>query len=112
MEEDMTDEQLLEAWYQYAAGAPGFIGGALRIQREKAFLSAEQQRALIGIQDEEYTALWLRLQAMPNPRPDQFATDLARIVAKVQSDGGTMPALDLARLGELIRAGLESKESV
>jgi hypothetical protein len=97
MEEPMT----LDAWYQYAAGAAGFIGEALRAQREKAFLLQEQQRAIIGIQSEQYNDLWLHLQAMPLPRPDQFETDLARIVAKVGGD------MDLERLGELIRAGLE-----
>jgi hypothetical protein len=106
MEEPMTDRQLLEAWYRYAAGAPGFIGSALRAQRTKAFLFQEQQRAIIGIQGEQYDYLWLRLQAMPTPRFDQFAADLARIVAKVSSDIGIVADLDLEQFGELIRDGL------
>lgn len=100
----MTDQHILDAWYRYAASADGFIGGALRKQREKAFLLQEQQRALIGIQGEQYDALWLCLQAMPLPRPDQCAADLARIVAKVSSEVETM--LNLEHLEELIRAGL------
>jgi hypothetical protein len=75
----MTDQESLDAWYHYAAGAAGCIGGAMRTQRMKAFLTQEQQRAMIGIPDERYDDLWVRLQAMPLPRPDHFETDLARI---------------------------------
>ena len=107
----MTDRELLEAWYRYAAGAAGFIGGALRTQRAKAFLVQEQQRAIIGIGGEQYDYLWLRLQAMPLPRSDQFAPDLARIVAKVSSDIGIVADLDLEQFGELIRDGLAEKKA-
>jgi hypothetical protein len=107
MEEPMTDRQLLDAWYQHAAGTPGFIGGALKAQREKAFLFQEQQRAIIGIQGEQYNQFWLQLQAMPLPRLGQFAEDLARIVTKVQEDLGMVADLDLERFEELIHAGLE-----
>ena len=103
----MTDKQLLEGWYQYTARATGFIGAALRTQREKVFLFQEQQRAIIGIQGKQYNYLWLRLQAMPLPRLDQFATDLAQIVAKVKSDVEPAATINLERLEELIRAGLE-----
>jgi hypothetical protein len=102
----MTDHQLLDAWYRHAASATGFIGGALRAQREKAFLFQEQQRAMLGIQDEQYNYLWLRLQAMPLPRTNQFGTDLARIVVKVSGDVGIVAALDLERFEELIQEGL------
>ena len=103
----MNDTQLLEEWYQYAARTTGSIGAALRTQRKKAFLFQEQQRAIIGIQDVQYNSFWLHLQAMPLPRPDQFTADLARIVAKVESDTAGEATVDVERLGELIRAGLE-----
>jgi hypothetical protein len=57
----MTDNQIGEAWYHYAALADGFIGGALRAQRMKAFLTQEQQRAMIRLLDGRYDQLWLRL---------------------------------------------------
>ena len=101
------DTQLLDAWRRHAAGAPGFIGRALRAQRAKAFLVQGQQRALIGILGEQYNVLWLRLQAMPLPRSNQFSADLARIVGKVQKDLEMVASLNLNRLEELIRAGLE-----
>jgi hypothetical protein len=107
MEEHMTDQHILEAWYRYAATATGFIGGALRTQRMKAFLTQEQQRTLIGIRDKQYDDLWVRLQAMPLPRSDQFETDLARVAAKVQKDGGIVAPLDLKQLRELILASLQ-----
>lgn len=102
----MTDKQLLEVWYQYAAGATGFIGGALRTQRVKSFQLQEQQRILIGIGGNQYNNLWLRLQAMPLPRSDQLAADLARIVAKVQEDLEIIADLDLEQLEKLLRASL------
>jgi len=102
----MPDKQLLEPWYHYAARATGFIGGALRTQRAQSFQLQEQQRKLIGIGGKQYDDLWLRLQAMPLPRSDQFAADLARIVAKVQEDLETVVDLNLEQLEELIRAGL------
>jgi len=107
MEEPMTDHQIVEAWYRYAAGAAGFIGGALRAQRERAFLTQEQQRAMIGILDRKYDHLWLRLQAMPLPRVAQFSTDLERIVAKVEGDLGTEATVDGEALEKLIRAGMD-----
>ncbi|HYU77182.1 MAG TPA: hypothetical protein VEL31_31315 [Ktedonobacteraceae bacterium] len=98
----------LDAWYRYAAGAAGFIGGALRAQRERVFMTQEQQRALLGILDGKYDQLWLRLQAMPLPRTDQVATDLQRIVAKVVSEVGREATVDRERLAELIRMGMET----
>jgi hypothetical protein len=56
----MNDKQILEKWYRYAAGADGFIGGALRTQREEAFLFQKQQRAMLGILDEKYEKQLLR----------------------------------------------------
>ncbi len=103
----MTDKHLLDTWYRHAAGATGFLGGALRAQREKAFLTQEQQRAIVGILDGRYDQLWLRLQAMPLPRTDQFATDLQRIMAKVVSEVGREAMVDRERLAELIRMGME-----
>ncbi len=103
----MTDKQMLEVWYRYAAHTEGFIGAALRDQRMKAFLFQEQQRTMIGILGSQYDQFWLRLQAARLPRLDQFATDLARIVAKVQEDLGIVANLDLEQFEKLIRAGLE-----
>ena len=102
----MTDKRLVERWYHYAAGADGFIGRALRVQRDKAFLFQQQQRTLLGIQDEKYNDLWLRLQAMPLPRTDQFMADLERIVAKAVSETGHA-TVNVECLGDLIHAGLE-----
>jgi hypothetical protein len=110
-DEQLTNEQLLDGWYHYVARSEGFIGAALCAQREKAFLVQEQQRAMLGILDKKYDQIWLRLQAMHLPRSDrysdQFAMDLARIVAKVVGDVGIEAAVDVERLGELLRAGLE-----
>jgi len=104
----MTNHHLLEAWYLYAARADGFLGAALRAARAQAFQTQEQQRALLGILDTHYDALWLRLQAMPLPRPCSFTADLARIVAHVESVTATGDAdLNLALLEELLRAGLQ-----
>ncbi len=103
----MTDKHVLDIWYRHAAGATGFLGGALRAHREKAFMTQEQQRAMLGILDGKYDQLWLRLQSMPLPRVDQFATDLRRIVAKVVSEVGKGATVDGERLAELIRAGVE-----
>jgi hypothetical protein len=104
----MNDQHIL-AWHRYAANAPGFIGEALYAQRAKAFLVQEQQRALIGIQAEQYNGLWERLQSMPLPRPNQFTEDLARIVAKVQGDTGVIADFNLEHLEELIQDGLGRK---
>jgi len=70
-------------------------------------MTQEQQRALLGILDGKYDQLWLRLQAMPLPRVDQFPTDLERIVAKVVSDMGREATVDGEGLEELIRAGMD-----
>ncbi|WP_126594049.1 hypothetical protein [Dictyobacter aurantiacus] len=51
------------------------------LSRQHTGLSLAQQRALLGLHDTSTDALWIRLQAMPLPRPQQFDTDLQRIVA-------------------------------
>lgn len=102
----MTNQERLEAWYRHAAGSAGFIGEALRAQRKRAFLLQEQQRAIIGLQGEQYNVLWLHQQAIPLPRRDHFAAHLARIAAKVQADLGKKVDLHLEHFEELIRAGL------
>jgi hypothetical protein len=103
----MEEKQILEDWYRYAARTTGFIGGALRIHREKMFLSQEQQRTMLDIRGEQYNDLWLRLQAMLLPRTDQFTEDLQRIVTKVTSEEDEKVTIDVERLAELIHAGLE-----
>src|SRR5690242_8834640 len=103
------DKHLLDAWYRYAARADGFIGGALRRQREAAFLFQEQQRTILGIEDARYDYLWLRLQAMPLPRMEHWTTDLTRLIAKVVNDVGVEATINEGRLGELIAAGLEAE---
>lgn len=101
------DKQIMDAWYQHAARADGSIGAALRRLRIKAFLTQEQQRAMLGILDGAYDHLWLHLQAMFLPRAHQFTTDLERIVEKVVVDEGREASIDRKHLEELICAGLE-----
>ncbi len=105
------DKQIMDAWYQHAAGVDGFLGAVLRRQRAKAFLTQEQQRAMLGILDRTYDHLWLHLQAMPLPRTDQFTTDLERMVEKVLGDEGREVNSERKQLEELIRAGLEEDSS-
>jgi hypothetical protein len=45
--------QLLDAWYHHAAQTTGFTGVALKAQRIKAFMTQEQQRAILGIMSVE-----------------------------------------------------------
>ncbi|WP_338250818.1 hypothetical protein [Dictyobacter halimunensis] len=67
----------------FAASAPGFLGHALHLYRQRTGLSSAQQRALLGLHNASTDALWTRLQAMPLPRPDHFDVDLQRIVADI-----------------------------
>ena len=98
------NHQQAPTWDQYAATAPGFLGAALRRQRMQAFLTREQQRALLGILDGKYDQFWRRLQTMPLPRQECCLLDLERIVAKVGEDVGVgeRATVDLAALSELI----------
>ena len=102
----VADKQILEKWYRYAAGADGFIGGALRRHRALAFFTQEQQRAHLGIRDKTYDRLWLRLQSMPLPRQERWIDDLKRIVEYVLSHEGVVCAVNTEALGELISSGL------
>jgi hypothetical protein len=101
------DRQLLDAWHHYAAKATGFIGASLQAQREKAFITQEQQRNFIGILQKQHDQAWLHLQAMPLPRAHQFTMDLERIVAKAMDDPERSTSVNLQHLEELIRAGLQ-----
>jgi hypothetical protein len=100
------DTDLLDAWYHYAASAPGFIGTTLQIQRDKAFLTEEQQRAALGILDSKYDHFWLRLQAMLLPRPLLFASDTERIVAYLSQKLDLDAPIPLDILCQFIRTGL------
>jgi hypothetical protein len=103
----IEDKQILDAWYRYAAGADGFIGKALKTQRGKEFLTQEQQRAMLLIREGKYDQFWIRLQAMPLPRTDQFEADVQRIVESIASELGVEVAVNVGQLAELIQAGLE-----
>jgi hypothetical protein len=107
-EQSMTDEQILYRWYVYAARQPGFLGEALRIQRLKAFLFQEQQRAMLGIKGELYDFLWLRLQAMRLPRGSSHLTeeDIVRIVSRVEADAGVAGAIHVGQLEALLQEGM------
>lgn len=98
---------MLDAWYQYAATVPGFIGAALCAYRGRAFMFQEQQRNALGILGAEYDQLWLRLQAMPLPRSGEpFETDLEEVVATIIRELEVDAVVNLGNLGEMIRAGL------
>ncbi|GCE24525.1 hypothetical protein KDA_46700 [Dictyobacter alpinus] len=77
----IDDTSILTTWYAHAASAPGFLGHAFHLYRQRTGLSLTRQRALLGLRDPSTDALWTRLQAMPLPRSQQFDTDLQRIVA-------------------------------
>jgi hypothetical protein len=101
----MSDD--FTAWYQYASGADGFIGKALTNHRMNEFLVQAQQRNLLGILDPIYDQLWLRLQAMPLPRTDQFESDVQGIVESVTAELGIdVSVVNIQQLSEFIRAGL------
>lgn len=102
----IEDTQILNDWYHYAAGAEGFIGAVLKTQRGKAFLTQEQQRAMIQIREKKYDQFWLQLQAMPLPRTNQFESDLQRIVESVAGKLGMEVSVNMGQLAELIQTGL------
>lgn len=102
-----NNQLLFDEWDRYAARTAGFIGAPLQAQRHKAFLTQEQQRALLGILDTQYDSLWLKLQAMPLPRMDQFMSDLEQIVTKAGNDIGIEATVNMEHFGKILRRGLE-----
>ncbi|GCE07756.1 hypothetical protein [Dictyobacter aurantiacus] len=100
------DTSILTTWYTFAASAPGFLGSALHLYRQRTGLSLAQQRALLGLHDASTDAIWTRLQAMPLPRPDHVDTDLQHIVAHLLTSfpGAT---IHTAQLAALLRTPLE-----
>ncbi|MBE7433132.1 MAG: hypothetical protein HS100_04400 [Anaerolineales bacterium] len=75
MKNDLTDDLLLNKWYQYAAKQKGFVGIWLRRLREQQKITLGQQRNDFGANEDDFA----KLQGMPLPRPNQFTKDARRI---------------------------------
>jgi len=72
-----TDAEILQKWYEYAAGQPGSIGSLLQLLRFRQRKSEEQQR----IEFEVSAADFAKLQSIRAPRADRFHSDAERIAA-------------------------------
>lgn len=75
MKTDLTDDLLMNNWYQYAAKQKGFVGNWLDRLREQQKITPDQQRHNLGASKEDF----VRLQGIPLPRPNQFTRDAKRI---------------------------------
>jgi hypothetical protein len=70
-----TDAEILQKWYEYAAGQPGSIGSLLHLLRFRQRKSEEQQR----LEFEVSAADFAKLQSLRTPRSDRFHSDAERI---------------------------------
>ena len=75
MEQEKTNNKVVNGWYKYAARQLGFVGHALRLIREFNGQSEEDQRREFGADEEAF----MRLQGMPLPRAQALASDANRI---------------------------------
>ena len=74
-QDNMSDDEILAEWRGYAARQPGFVGSALGLLRDRQSITLQQQQSEFGANDQAF----LRMQAMPLPRPQSFAGDAHRI---------------------------------
>jgi hypothetical protein len=74
-QDNISDYEILTEWYDYAAKQPGFVGSALGLLRARQSITPQQQQSEFGANDQAF----LRMQAMPLPRPQSFAGDAHRI---------------------------------
>lgn len=70
-----SDQEILQAWYEYAAAQSGSVGVLLRLLRERQHKSDENQRAEYGASIEQFQ----RLCSMRLPRENQFTSDALRM---------------------------------
>jgi len=73
-------DDAIKRWYRYASEQPGFVGSALRLLRERAGISIEEQQRDFGVDDQTF----LRLQGMPLPRAKSIPSDANRIAEACQ----------------------------
>ena len=73
--DNISDDKILAEWYDYAARQPGFVGIALGLLRDRQSVTLQQQQSEFGANEQAF----LRMQAMPLPRPKSFAGDAHRI---------------------------------
>jgi hypothetical protein len=71
----LSDDEIMAAWYAYAAEQPGSIDALLRLLRESLNQTLEGQQAAFGVNDRQF----LRLRGFASPRPDRFVDDAQRI---------------------------------
>ncbi|GCE07735.1 hypothetical protein [Dictyobacter aurantiacus] len=102
----IDDTSILTTWYTFAASAPGFLGSAIHLYRQRTGLPLAHQRALLGLHHTSTDTLWTRLQAMPLPRPDHVDADLLRIVAHVLTSCPNA-TIHTAQLATFLRTPLE-----
>ncbi len=71
----ISDDEIMESWYSFVATEPGFVGGILKLLRDREGTTSEQQQKVFGVNDQGFR----RLEAMPMPRPRSLASDARRI---------------------------------
>src|SRR5438105_10225058 len=71
----VSDDQIMGSWYSFVATEPGFVGGILKLLRDREGTTSEQQQKVFGVNDQGFR----RLEAMPMPRPRSLANDAHRI---------------------------------
>ena len=75
-----TDEEILQAWYQYASQQPGSVGWLLNMLRSRQGQTEEHQREEIEVSRRNFE----KLQSIPLPRVDRFQADARRIAIACQ----------------------------
>lgn len=105
----MNNEEILSAWYEYAANRPGFVGSALNLLRERQEITSQQQQMEFGVSDQ----MFLRLQAMPLPRSRSVAGDAHRIAEAcgLANPIAFVQAMILARSLEDTKAQVDGEQS-
>src|SRR5436853_259237 len=90
----VSDDEIMESWYSFVATEPGFVGGILKLLREREGITLEQQQKIFGVNDQGFH----RLEAMLRPRPRALASDAHRIaeVCKLTNPLAFVQAIVLA----------------
>lgn len=77
---NLSDEQILQNWYQFASAQPGTVDSYLSVLREREGKSLTSQCDEFGVTPQQFN----RLRSMRLPREKQFTSDAKRMADACQ----------------------------
>lgn len=80
MEAHLSDDNIMDAWYQFVAAQPDSVDALLRLLRDRRGETLAEQQHSFGATEDQFA----RLRGLLAPRPERFTSDAQEIANACQ----------------------------